>query len=248
MALQADDIADLVATTMRHVKKEKFTDNAQLLQKYVAASVLLDKEHTIVEGGTQVEFEVMTTKEAGAARHVGLFDTDVVNVSDGMKKGNMPWRHVNTAWAVDKHEITMNSGQAEKIVNLVQTRRHRALLDWFDLLETDLWGYADATDTKTPQGVKYWVVRNTAEGFNGGAQSGYSEVGGINPTTYARWKNYTAQYVAVTRADLLTKWKLAAMKTNFTSPIPYAALAGERRNGWYMNAATYVLVEQLLEE
>ena len=66
-----------------------------------------------------------------------------------------------------------------------------SLADWFGKP-------TDSSDVVTPRGLFYWIVKNSGTpGFNGGIPSGFTDVGGLSPTTYPRWKNWTGQYVNI---------------------------------------------------
>lgn len=215
--IQADNLGDLVAATLKELGEMKFTEIATDLQNYVAMRNLLKKNRIVLDSGYGVQFDVMVT-HSGAASFVGLGAVDNVNIGDTLIQGTAPWRHVTTNYAVIRQELAMNR-TPRRIVDLLKVRRIDAMISLAVLMEDAFWSYPASTDTTTPYGVQYWIVTNATEGFNGGAQSGYTTVGGINPSTYTRWKNYTAQYVTVSKEDLIRKWRAAATKTKFMPPV-----------------------------
>lgn len=247
MALQASDIADLVKTTQKELGKMKWTDLAGGLQEYVALPKLLKKEKVQFDDGYLIQWNVMIGT-SGAARNVGLYQVDTVNVADQMQTASVPWRHATTNYAFDRREIAMNSGSS-KIVDLVKVRRVDAQIELAKLVENDFWDCpSSSTDSTKPFGIDYYLVYNATTGFNGGNQTGFSAgPGGLDSTVYTRWKNFTAQYTNVTKPDLVAKMRQAATQTLFMSPVDVPDYNRGDRYGYYMAYATLAALESLLE-
>jgi hypothetical protein len=184
---------------------------------------------------------------SGAARNTGLYATDSVNVSDVMKQGSIGWRHSTTNYAYERREIAMNRDPA-RIVELLKIRRADSQISMAELMETNLWSApSSSTDEESPHGIPYWFVKNATEGFNGGIPSGFSDVGGLSPTTYPRWSNWTAQYTTVSKTDLIRKWRKASVFTNFKSPTEIPSYNTGNRYGYYSNYAVVGTLEEILE-
>lgn len=215
--LTAAQLGDLVATTLRDLGKPRFTEIATDLQDHTAMRALLKKNRVQLQSGTGVQWDVMVA-HASSAQNVGLGASDNVNIVDTMVQATADWRNTTANYAVIGQEIAMNS-EPSRIVDLIKERRIAALISMAELMEANFWGPPVAiTDNLTPWGVNTWIVKNATEGFNGGVPSGYTTIG-LNPTTYPRWKNYTAQYTSVTKEDLVRKWRKAATFTNFKPPV-----------------------------
>jgi hypothetical protein len=205
--LLATGLGDLVQTTLRNLGKMKFTEIATTLQKHTAMRELLKKNRVVIEGGYGLQWDVMVG-QTNAAQNVGLGAVDNVNIVDVMTQATADWRNSTTNWALIGQEEAMNASE-ERIVNLVQTRRIASMISMAELMENNFWGPPVAiTDLLTPFGVNTWFVKNATEGFNGGAPAGYTTIG-LNPTTYPNWNNWTYQYTAVTRDDLVRHWSKA---------------------------------------
>jgi hypothetical protein len=246
MSLQASQINDLVTTTLRDLERLKWADIATDLQNHVFMNEILDEQKVKFESGYGHQFNLRVANN-GQARHTGLFGTDNVNVADVMITGTVGWVHATTDYAIERREIAMNRDPA-KIVDLIKTRRVAALADLAEELEPK--GWANPTSgSDDPFGVAHWIVKNATEGFNGGAPSGYTAgAAGISSTTYPRWKNWSAQYVARTKADLITKWRKALTKTNFKPPIEHPSSArGKNRYAQYTNYDVIADIETLAE-
>jgi hypothetical protein len=245
-SLQADNLGDLIVTTLRDLGEMRFTEIATDLQDHVAMRVLLKKDRIMLESGYGIQWDIMVT-QSGAAQFVGLYASDNVNVKDVMIQANAPWRHMTTNYAIDRRELAMNR-TPRRIVDLLKVRRIDAMISLAELLEAAFWGYPASTDSLTPYGVAYWIVKNATEGFNGGAQTGYTTVGNVNPTTYPRWQNWTYQYTSVSRDDLIRHWRQAAVKTYFRPPVDNIPTfnTGDKY-GFYTNYSVIGQLEEAVE-
>jgi hypothetical protein len=217
--LSIDDLVDLTTVTLSTLDKGKWQDIATDLQEYVALKKLLKKNKISFDSGKAIDVNVMVDYE-DSAQNVGLFHVDDVNVSDGMKRGSIPWRSTTANYAWDVQEVAVNRNPA-RIIDLLKTRRAGSMISLAAKMESNFWGKpATSSDNVMPFGIQYWIVPNSAEGFNGGAAAGFtSGPAGLSPTTYTRWKNWTAQYTNVTQEDFIQKIRQAMVKTNFMSPV-----------------------------
>lgn len=216
-ALTATQLTDLVATTLRDLGKPKFTEIATDLQEHTAMQSLLKKNRVELQSGYGVQWDVMID-HSHTAINVGLGASDNINIVDTMVQAQADWRNSTANWAIIGQEMDMNR-EPSRIVNLVKERRIACMISVAELMEANFWGPPVAiSDSVTPWGVNTWIVKNASEGFNGGAPSGYTTIG-LNPSTYPRWKNYTAQYTSVTKDDLVRKWRKAATFTKFKPPV-----------------------------
>lgn len=214
--LTSDQINDVLIGTLNDLGKLKFSQIAQDIQKYEVLGRLM-KEHKVkFDSGDGIQRNLMVTT-SGNARHVGLYEPDVTNVTDVLRQTNIPWRHLTTNYAFDRREKQMNSG-GSRIVDVVQLRRTDAMIDLAKLMETAFWNKpADSSDELLPFGVPYWIVKNATTGFNGGAPSGFSA--GAGGVLHDNWKNYTAQYTTVTKTDAIKKMRRAHRLIDFQSPV-----------------------------
>ena len=222
--IQASGISDLLKTTLENVEKMKFTDISGDLQRYIAMSRLMKRNKVMFDSGTDFNFDLMVD-DSGSADFKGLYAQDTVNPTDVMARGTVPWRHITWNWAIERREIAMNRTPS-KIVDLAMTRRVAAFISAVKKFEYRFWRVPASTDTVNPYGIPYWIVKNATEGFNGSLPSGYTTGASLTPARYqnddgtSRWANWTAQYTAVTRDDLIRKWAKAAEFTDFDTPMP----------------------------
>lgn len=243
MALQTT--ADLLTTTLVNVEPLKFTDISTTYQRFAALPNLIRKHKIVFDTGYDFRWDLMAAYNAGA-KYVGMFNKDTISTPDTMTQGQAPWRHITWNWAIDDKEIAMNRSP-RKIVDLALTRRIAALIGATVMFEKSFWGLLGSSNGLSPYGVPYWIVKNATEGFNGTVQSGFTTVGGINPTTYPAWTNWTGQYVAVTPDDFLQKLYHAVEFTDFDTAVPDMPTFNTGDDmGYYTNWSVKRPLEELL--
>lgn len=244
--LTPDALNDLVAMTQKDLGKPSFTEIATSLQEYTALPQLLKQNRVTLQSGYGVQWDVMV-RHAESARNVGLGAQDAPEIVDTMVQASADWRNTTADYAFIGQEIDMNREPA-RIVDLVKERRIACMISLAELMEDNFWGPPVAsTDSVTPWGVNTWLVKNATEGFYGGAPSGYTTIG-LNPTTYPRWKNWTAQYTAVSKDDLIRKLRKAATFTNFKPPVDgIPTFNTGNKYGYYTNYGVIGPMEEVLE-
>lgn len=215
--IQPENVLDFVADTLKDLGKPKFTDISSNLQRHTAMKNLLRKNRVVLESGQGIQFNVLVG-QSNAARNVALAESDNVNQVDGMVQASTVWRNSQTSYMIIGQLMAMNREPA-RIVDFVKQQRIMALISLAELMESNFWSAPSATDTKTPLGYAYWIVKNATKGFNGGNLSGYSNVAGLSNATYPNWSNWTFPYTAVSRDDFIRNAREAATKTDFMPPV-----------------------------
>lgn len=245
--LQATDIADLVAGTLRELGRMKFQQIAQNLRRYEVMSKWLKGDRITFDEGIGIQRTLMT-KTIGAARHTGLFNTDDVNIGDVMKQLQIGWVHADASWGFDRRELLMNRG-ASRIFDIVKGRRVGAMIDLAELLEIAAWSAPTVAQTELPFGVPYWIVKNATQGFNGGLPQDHTTLAGINLTDVPTFKNWTDVYSAFSKGDAVKKLRKAHRKVGFMSPIDvddYRKGTGKEQR-LYVNDDTIDAIEDIGE-
>jgi len=250
--LDNESIVDLITTTQKDLGKMRWTEIATDIQEHIALPNLLRKEKVQFGSGTAMQRSIMVD-HSDAAKHVGLYEVDNVNVGDVMQTISVPWRHTTTNHAFERREIAMNRNPA-RIVELVKIRRADSMIALAEKMESTWWavGPSASTDVITPYGVFYWIVgkssgssafASTGE-FGGTAPTGFSDVAGLSATTYPRWANWTHQHDLTTsgnEAQSVQHMRKAAYKTNFKSPTPHPDYA--RGPSRYVIYTTFTALE-----
>lgn len=246
-ALVATAMGDPVVSTLRDLGRLRFSEFATDLQEHTAFNSLLRENRVTLSSGIGIQFNVMVN-QSSAARNFGLDASDVVNNVDLMTNGTADWRNTGTNYALIRQILAMNR-EPSRIVSIIQEQRIGALISLAELMEANFWGPPVAlADNTTPWGVNTWFVKNATEGFFGSVPSGYTVIGGINPTTYPRWKNWTSPFTFVTKDDLIRHMRLAAMKTNFKPPVSgIPAYNTGDDYGFYSNITNIQAMEEVLE-
>jgi hypothetical protein len=217
------DVADLVASILPDLDRMNWEQISQNLQDYEMMSHWLKDDKIIFGDGIAIRKNLLT-QLSGAASHTGMTDTDDVDIPDLMDDITVPWRHAQTKWGYHyQTDILMNRGKSS-INDTVKPRRHTAMIDLAEELEAKAWQVPNTTDKLNPYGLPYWIVFDTTTGFTGGYPTGpdavqHTTIAGLNLTESPKFKNYSAQYAAVNKVDLLPKMRTALRKTNFRSPV-----------------------------
>lgn len=251
--LQASQIADLIVSAQNDLGRYKWTDLSYDLQRYTAVPQLFTKRKVTFSSGPAIQWNVFIGT-SGAAHDTGLFAVDDVNISDVLHTASIPWRHWNTNYAIERREIAMN-GSPSKIVDLVKTRRHDAVVDMVKHGERRFWGApTSSSDTERIYGVDYWncwtdnSATNADGGFDGGNPSGFSDTAGLSASTYAEWNNWCAKYTTVSSSDLVKKLRKAATFTEFKAPVPSATYSMGMQLGLYTNYDVINALETIAEQ
>jgi hypothetical protein len=249
MGLSFSEIDDAVALTQNLlIKRGAFVDMQTDLTDHVAVREMWKGRQKKFAGGTDWEFSIQMDHNH-SARVVGLYEQDVSALKDTMKQAKVGVRHVNAHYEYDVHEPAFQRG-GTAIVELVQSKYTGMQVSLFELMEEILWGKPeDSSNTKTPYGIAFWVVKNATEGFNGGNPVGFTDGrAGVSSVTYPRFKNYTAQYVSISKEDLIRKMRRAHRKSQFRSPVSHALpVVGSMSNGIYTNDNVVGKLEEILE-
>ena len=244
--IQAENVADFVADTLRDLGKPKFTDISSNRQNHTVMKHLVRQNAHVLESGVQIQFNVLVG-QSNAFRTVSLGQSDQVNMVDGMVQAVAPWRHCQTSYMVIHQLMSMNREPA-RIVDFVKQQRLMAMISLTEGMETLFWSAPSATDNLTPYGLPYSITKNATKGFNGGALTGYANKFGLVNTTYPNWANWTAPYTAISRDDFIRQAREMAVKTDFLPPvdgIPTPNTGDE--HGYYCNYATLQPLEEALE-
>ena len=207
---------DLVKTTQRWFKPGRFEQLGTDLQSYPVMQQWFEKSRIQVGSGRGIQ-KNMQVRTGDSASHAGKTDKEEVNIVDVMEQLTVDWVRAKTYWLYDRQDLLMNKGRSA-ISDMVEAKRAGAYIDLVQELELRGWAAPVPGNEILPWGIRYWIVSNATQGFNGGAPSGFTTVGGINPTTITKHRNYTDRYVDVTRGDLIARMLRAKNETNWRSP------------------------------
>ena len=227
MSVSTQQIEDMLTTTYVAEKKNEIIDISQELTEYIVMPYLMTVRGGVVvkKGGVGVN-QTLMYQHGGRSKFIGEYDEDTVNVIDVLKKMKINFTLLTDGIAHSKGELEDNRGE-ERINNIIRPRRRAMYLRVAETQEEVWFQTPDASDDLTPWGLKYWIVKNATTGFNGGYPSGFTRIGNINLTEVPNFKNYTAQYTAISKSDLILKMKRAHRATKFRAPRKDAGFKGD---------------------
>lgn len=246
-----DAFADLVKITLNELGRNRFSDLASRITDYEVMSRILKRNKVEFHTGTGLHRNVMVD-QSKVASHNALYSQDEINVPEVMDSLTVPFRHSTTNYAFDRREVTMNEG-AQKIVDLIKTRRADAMLSLVELMEATFWGdpVVLASDKITPYSINNWVAAATQVSEEGTFFAGGANIAG--GLTADRWANYTDRYDGLTvgnmKADLILKLRKAHRRIGFKSPVDipdYRERAGDNYR-IYTNLDTITALESEAE-
>jgi hypothetical protein len=248
MPLTDANIADMITTTLHDLGRNRFYQIAQDLSQYLVLPELLRKGNVRIQrSGIGIQ-ETLMTRTGGSARWVGLNEEDSVTYTDVLDGLTVVWCRLTDNMSWERRMLLENRAEA-RINNVLKPQRAAMMLRVADALEEGFFAEPDATDTKRPWGLKYWLVKNATTGFNGGLPSGFTTVGGVNLTDSPTFRNYTARYTNVTKADLIKTMRTAHRATAWRSPYKTSQMRSEfgMRRQIFLNEATISNIEDVGE-
>lgn len=244
--LTEDMIADLVAST--HPDESSVIEQmAMEFTEYHVLPIWFQNFKDVVTSGRSIQKTVMY--QAAEARFVSLNSLTEYNIVDHLKNMEIPWRRAQVEWQMHVEEALMNASPAQ-ITDMLGARRDGARIGMADKLERAAWSApTSSSDDLTPWGVKYWITQSATEGFNGGAATGFTTKGGIDPAINEKMKNWTFQYANPTKEDLIKRIRKAMFKTSFKNPINLQEFRGNKGRDFriYAGYDTVASVESIGE-
>lgn len=224
MAVDNDQLLDLIATTLKDLPQGQF--EAMWDSQHFEAAAIYSKERRKVDGGTSIQRNVVLD-ETGNARYRKLFDVDTPVVNNVQRQIEVPWVQFSTNYSWDVLEIMRNKNSTKGYIDLMETRKLDAMWSMAELFEDRLWKTpTSATDKLYPNGVPYYLNHitsgSTTAGFVG--QTIYYQDGttgtacaGLDAALEPKWRNYADIYTKVDNA-LLRKMRKAMLLTRFRPP------------------------------
>lgn len=243
------DIEDMLTTTLYKLGRGRFYQIAQELTEYEFMGNILTKRGgvRVVNGGMGIE-ETLMHSIGGLSKWVGLFDEDTYDFKDLLKKMRVNWTRLTDNMSFERRMTLQNRGES-RVNNVIKPQRHAMMLRFAQTLENAFFETPDANNELVMWGLKYWIVKNSVKGFNGGYASGFTRVGNINLTEIPNFKNYTVTYTSVTKSDLIKKLRTMHRATKWKSPVNKKEFRGDtgQRRILYMNEATISSFEDVGE-
>jgi hypothetical protein len=221
MGVDNDQLADLIATTLKDLPKGQF-EVMWDSQQFEFCKVYQENRRQI-DGGTSLQRNVILDRN-GRARYRRLYDTDAPTVDQNQHTIDVPWTQIGTDYSWDVVEVLRQKNSAKGFINLLESRRTERMWDLAELIEERGWlTPTSSTDKLYPYGIPYYINMlddgSTTGGFHGktvrynGGTTG-TVVAGIDGATESKWRNYADVYTKVDNS-LLRKLRSAVRRTRF---------------------------------
>ncbi len=248
--MRPDQSADIVQKTLSTIEKGVYTDVSMDLQEYTGCEYFLDKETVKLDTGPDCRFKLKNSNP-GNAWQDGLFSTTPSVIAEpDCVEGVTKWFKSGCGFTYDEDEPAFQGGsQGEKILDILETRLHSAMNDYFRMMEPVWWTAGSDSANRSP-GVVDYIVKNAtsvpAGDFVGGNPAGYAGgVAGISSTTVPEYQNWAGGYSAVTQKDLFHKVRVACAKTFFKPPHAHPEI---KRNGKVVIFTTFRVLAEIEEQ
>jgi len=249
-AVKDAEIADMLTTTLAKMGEGRFQQIAQELQEFEVMGNILTKRGgvKIIDSGLAIE-ETLMTAFGGRSRWVGLFTEDKYDFKNVLKKIRVEWTHLNDSMMFERRMTLENRGKA-RINNVILPQKAAMMLRLAHTLEDAFFDDYDEAASLKMWGLKYWIVKNSSTGFNGGSPNADGlKIAGLTLSTAPTYQNYTFTYTAVTKADFVKKLRTAHRKIQWKSPINIAQFRGDfgEKRILYVNEPTISSIEDIGE-
>lgn len=244
MSINLSKLGDLLTTTYDQVPMD-VVDLSMDQQDYLVMPYFMKKNGGMREIGGGVGIgQILMIEHGGRSRFVGEYDEDVIMAIDHLDKMRVDFTLMTDNVSFTLGEIRANRGK-ELITNVIAPKKKAMYNRTIATMEDAFFGTPNADDDLTPWGLKYWVVKNSTEGggFNGGYPAGFTRIANLDLAKIPQFKNYADVYTAISKEDLLTKWRRAHRRTRWVMPKKQSGFTGdtsERR--------IYVTNERVIEE
>jgi len=241
MALAIHQLDDFVASYLQRYPMGKWQDISLPLQEYYFASRLFDKANKREMSTSQCKWKLKIDNNDNF-QVVGLYHRDSTSRVNVLTEGSLYWGMTTTNYHYDIDEQVFAQG-ADAIVDYLNLQEQGLMQDFFAGIEDLMFGAGPASSSESPfppVSLLWWITstsdsvteNNATEGFTGDAPVGWSDVGGINPATYAQWYNRAFPYTVVDRDDFVEKTINSMDLCTFKPPIARSDIKPEGTHRW----------------
>lgn len=232
-ALSADQIADIVTTTLETPLEGRWRDISLPYQSFLFAKYFMS--NSVTYGGGRLLTWELQVRNTENVRYTGAYDQDVLEIPDLFVKAEVNWSVKTVNMTYDILEEVWNGTDAQ-IVDMIQGRQHSMMNAFFKFCEEQMWNLPSSEDNRPYEtlGIPVWVVKTGSAGlqnfaFDGGNPSNHdSGAGNVDSDVYTRWKNGTFTWSAISETDFFRKLAEATVKCNFMAPDPYPTAGGDQ--------------------
>ncbi len=252
MALGIEQLDDFVASYLQKFPMGKWQDISLPLQEYMYASRIFDSASKRAMSTSVAKWKLKVANNDNF-QVVGLYNRDVSSRVNVLQEGTLKWGMTTVNYHYDLDEETFSQG-ADAIVDYLELQEQGMMQDFFAGIEDVMFGAGPSSSAVSPfppVSLLYWITstsdsvteNNATEGFNGDAPVGWSDVGGVDPATYAQWKNRTFPYTKVDRNDFVEKTIRSMDLCSFKPPVQRSDIKPEGNHRWEL-LTTYSRLSQ----
>lgn len=226
MSINLSQLGDALTATYDKIPMD-VVDLSMDQQDYLVMPYFMKKNGGMREIGGGIGIgQIIMYEHGGRSRFVGEYDVDVILAIDHLDKMRVDFTLMTDNVSFTLSELRANRGK-ELITNIMKPKKKAMYNRTIATMEDAFFALPDADDDKTPWGLKYWIVKNAAAGFNGGYPSGFTRIANLDLTKIPQFRNYTDIYAAITKEDLLTKWRRAHRRTRWVMPKKQSGFIGD---------------------
>lgn len=227
-SITIDQAQDILTSTLQAILKKR------VLMTYVYTSYNLFnslwQDRSKIQGGDKIEAYI-TLEDEGNFKHRSNWEEDTHNVVNTDHTIQVDWKTASNNFSYNVVEMSMNRGAAQ-IYNKVESKMNNTLREMVDgIYAAAVSTPNSSSDSTKPFGLSAWFPLGTDDSTGDwtGSTGSYGDSntfnpGGINATTYPRWKSYYADHDGDLDDSLLVLLDRATRKLNFEGPMYPKAL------------------------
>ena len=248
-SLALNQFGDLLELTIRDYEKVRYTNLIPRLTRYPAAKQFIRKSR--MDSRPQATYEWKARVQTSESyRHISATTPDFFRETDDFTHASITFQKTQTGYSFLQEEMDFNAGP-NRIIDLIKAKEDGQEFDWVTGIDADFWAAPSATDTLAFNSLPYWVPKVTGTpGFTGTALTGFTNPGGLSPTTFPQWCSYAGGYTNVSLDDLIDKARSMAELTDFEPVVEsMPELGGTRKisHSYYTNLSVKKIFENVAD-
>lgn len=176
--MTSPNLSEIVTTTLRNRTgqlADNVTNNTALLMRLKERGKV-----KLVSGGRSIVQELEYAENGTYKRYSG-YETLNISPSDVFTAAEFDWKQAAVAVSISGLEMLQNSGR-EAVIDLLESRIANAERTMVNSLSADIYSDGTADSGKQIGGLQLLVADSPSTQTN---------VGGINPTNWTFWRNYS---------------------------------------------------------
>ena len=223
--LRLENIDDFTQRVLARYLRNAYVDVSLGLQKYIWGSKFFNSKKRAERGGKYLAWKLRKANQ-NSGKNTGPYAVDETNRVNVLLEAHEGWSHQSFNYIYDLTEDDFSSPD-ETLVRRIDVDEQGLTNDAVTFMESAMWSRPSSTtaDPMPPSGIPHWVIKNATEGFTGTYNSDYGDViGNVATATVPNWRNYSGDYLQVSRDDLIEKVVNACDFCLFEAPADFPQL------------------------